>query len=492
MSQLLQWEEIYCFQKFLPLLTRWQLFHYGSGNNNLPMKGNVSPAYIKKKRTPKGIASYEIIWKDDDKCFEGLIPEEQIVAFVGKSSNFLHIFSKVNHQNFTEQNSSLEQLWSTVEPVDLVQKAYPEVVSNYLDTISAKTKKPSKAAKTGLKTTRTTRKKQLVLINSDDNEGNIDNEKLIKPKKIVRKKDDIKSKNIGEYFKKVKRLPRILSPEKKEELQSPKIKTCSTPLSLTELSFDFNNSNDDVQDLSDIIHGIVSNSPTINDLCGRKLYYESVNNQPSPNPCTVEQDEKDESADEFDMIVAGKKPAPIRTYTPTTSRRQTKNSSAVKRHSSENVDDPSHSSTPILIKKFFKRNRIDLKVSNIPSTPNSPLNLSFESIESPKMNEPLEILSTPTSNKNLSFESIRSTKQNNVSHFFCDLTDLTEENDEFEKLLDFRNMKDDVSTDDEDNVPCRDILQDVIDSPPIQLSETFDLDDYVPVSANLKKRIASY
>lgn len=84
MSHLLQWDEIYCFQKFLPLLTRWQLFHYGSGNVKLPLKGNVTPDYIKKRRTPKGIASYEIIWKDDEKCFEGLIPAEQIVAYVGE------------------------------------------------------------------------------------------------------------------------------------------------------------------------------------------------------------------------------------------------------------------------------------------------------------------------------------------------------------------------------------------------------------------------
>lgn len=84
MSHLLQWDEIYCFQKFLPLLTRWQLFHYGSGSKEVPVNGNVSPDYIKKKRTPRGIASYEIIWKDDGKCFEGLIPEQQMLAFVGE------------------------------------------------------------------------------------------------------------------------------------------------------------------------------------------------------------------------------------------------------------------------------------------------------------------------------------------------------------------------------------------------------------------------
>lgn len=54
MSALLQWQEIYCFQKLLPLLTRWQLFHYGSGDQNLPLRGIVWPDFIKKKRAPKG------------------------------------------------------------------------------------------------------------------------------------------------------------------------------------------------------------------------------------------------------------------------------------------------------------------------------------------------------------------------------------------------------------------------------------------------------
>ena len=87
MSNLLQWEEIYCFQKFLPLLTRWQLFHLGSGKTDIPLNGNICPSYIKKKRTPKGIASYEIIWKDKQKCFEELIPNEQLVEYLGKSNS---------------------------------------------------------------------------------------------------------------------------------------------------------------------------------------------------------------------------------------------------------------------------------------------------------------------------------------------------------------------------------------------------------------------
>ncbi|KAG4078802.1 hypothetical protein HA402_015392 [Bradysia odoriphaga] len=190
MSHLLQWEEIYCFQKFLPLLTRWQLFHYGSGSKSVPLNGNVSPDYIKKKRTPKGIASYEIIWKDDRKCFEGLIPEEQTKVFI-------------------EQNSTLEILWSTVEPVDLVQKAYPDLVSTYLDTISAKTKKSSKRSKA---------KPQEPIV-SDKNK---ENDKPIRAKKISKPKEDGKTKQIDEYFKKVKNVPAKVTPKTKPNPQQPK------------------------------------------------------------------------------------------------------------------------------------------------------------------------------------------------------------------------------------------------------------------------------
>lgn len=54
MSKLLQWQELYCFQKILPILTRWQLFNYSQGNQNIPMRGVVWPDFIKKKRAPKG------------------------------------------------------------------------------------------------------------------------------------------------------------------------------------------------------------------------------------------------------------------------------------------------------------------------------------------------------------------------------------------------------------------------------------------------------
>lgn len=52
MVHLLQWEEIYCFQKFLPLLTRWQIFHLQNAQRPDVF---IEPDFIKKKRAPKGI-----------------------------------------------------------------------------------------------------------------------------------------------------------------------------------------------------------------------------------------------------------------------------------------------------------------------------------------------------------------------------------------------------------------------------------------------------
>ena len=51
-GHLLQWPEIYCFQKFLPLLTRWQTVYRDP--NELSITGFVEPDSIYKKRTIKG------------------------------------------------------------------------------------------------------------------------------------------------------------------------------------------------------------------------------------------------------------------------------------------------------------------------------------------------------------------------------------------------------------------------------------------------------
>lgn len=71
----------------------------------------------------KGIPSFEIIWEDTKKCFEFLIPFEQIEIY------------KETHKD------DIEALWSTIEPKQLIEEAYPNLVEEFL---ASKTKKGKK------------------------------------------------------------------------------------------------------------------------------------------------------------------------------------------------------------------------------------------------------------------------------------------------------------------------------------------------------------
>lgn len=48
----MQWEEIYAFQKLLPILTRWQILNHQQIDDNT--RGILYPQLIKKRRNPKG------------------------------------------------------------------------------------------------------------------------------------------------------------------------------------------------------------------------------------------------------------------------------------------------------------------------------------------------------------------------------------------------------------------------------------------------------
>lgn len=56
-----------------------------------------------------GVPSYEIIWTDPDGCYKGLIPDDQIA----------------------DNNVDVEKLWSTIEPQNLVEEAYPALVEEF-------------------------------------------------------------------------------------------------------------------------------------------------------------------------------------------------------------------------------------------------------------------------------------------------------------------------------------------------------------------------
>lgn len=145
MHDSVQWNDAYAMSKILPMLTRWQLFHLGaavdanddgaieSAADRLAerarkvanMRGSVQPECIRKKRTPKGVASYEIVWKDSTGCFEGL-------------------FTDIQTDNYLREHDLLGDSytpWSTIEPVDLVERAYPELIEKFHALIQAK-KKP--------------------------------------------------------------------------------------------------------------------------------------------------------------------------------------------------------------------------------------------------------------------------------------------------------------------------------------------------------------
>ncbi|XP_075982140.1 XPG-like endonuclease isoform X2 [Anticarsia gemmatalis] len=114
MTHKLDWSERYCVEKFLPLLTKWHL------QDNVPSR-TIRATNIKKKRNPRGVPSYEVVWGDIDRLYAELIPDDQ----------------------FDEDEDPLVA-WTTVERQDLMRKYYPDIVEAYEESI----KKPPKEKKT--------------------------------------------------------------------------------------------------------------------------------------------------------------------------------------------------------------------------------------------------------------------------------------------------------------------------------------------------------
>ncbi|KAF5280105.1 hypothetical protein FQA39_LY18139 [Lamprigera yunnana] len=104
----LHWEYVYAFEKFLPILTRWQIVH--------DVKGGVTPSHIKKVRNVRGVPSYEILWRDTMGIYAELVPDNELT------------------------DVDLDKLWATIEPQKCVKNAYPELVNNFLQSKIKSTK----------------------------------------------------------------------------------------------------------------------------------------------------------------------------------------------------------------------------------------------------------------------------------------------------------------------------------------------------------------
>ncbi|XP_016994896.2 flap endonuclease GEN [Drosophila takahashii] len=234
-GHLLQWPEIYCFQKFFPILTRWQV------QQSKQEKILIEPIEIIKKRTVKGVPSMELRWHDPSGSFKGLIPDQQIAEFEA------------------EHPKGIEELYYTIEPLDMLEKAFPDLVAAFL-------KSKEKPAK------KTTRKKKTL---PEEEEGNKENEPKTKPKRVVRKKKPAPEQNqplLQQFLGRKKDATPV-------KAAAPQRQQCSTPITKF-LPSDLESDCDAVEfDMSDIVKGIISNpsnKPTLTKHEGHQLHYEPL------------------------------------------------------------------------------------------------------------------------------------------------------------------------------------------------------------------------
>lgn len=312
MGSTLQWNEIYCFQKFLPLLTRWQLHHLGSESDYSLSHGFVEPDMIKKKRAPKGVPSYEIIWKDSHKIFLGLIPDNQIENYYSTSK------SKDIHE-------AEQMLWCTIEPADLVEKAYPDLVERFLQSklkIKAKKNKLEECISVPTKET----KLRLYNENTDRDSNTIEGKPDLKNnlKKNMKSKKSLKSKKI-EKFHTMDAFLRKEDLNESKVYQSPEVRTSSKPMNLSVFASENTDSlmsmNDSKMDLSNIIDEIVARTPPITEVIGKRLRFDEIHMGPNNDANEYNQnidenkenemnlirnEEMEESFDDFDRLVMHK------------------------------------------------------------------------------------------------------------------------------------------------------------------------------------------
>lgn len=237
-TNLLQWNEIYGFQKFLPLLTRWQLMREVHVDVQ-QITEHVKPSIITKKRVVKGVACYEIIWDPKNAVFKDLISQDEI-------------------QKWLEDNKNdLNALYTTVEPQTLVDKMYVELVADFIK----RTTKPAKP----------TRKKKREQV-----DGNINNT----PRQ--RKKSKNKNKeNMGDDKNQLKI----------SDFVSKAVVKSRTEILEVSLIDDFNESE---FNMSDIIKNIIGKSPTIKTFGGKHLRYDNLkSSSPLHHPAALKLDNEE-------------------------------------------------------------------------------------------------------------------------------------------------------------------------------------------------------
>lgn len=431
MGKLIQWDEIYCFQKFLPLLTRWQLFHMGDDGTVIgqTLRGSVQPDFIKKKRAPKGVPSVEIIWKDEHGCFDCLIPNEQLRTF----------YSMHKEKSETE---ALQMLWSTIEPIDLVEKAYPNLIRQFEESkAKGKPKKSKKTTEGTVPTTAQTTKAgktkshralSSVDINTIDDNA-VESSGTAAAAAAVKK--GRQTKQTGKQSNAKKKVTNNMQPidrffrkdNAKSAYASPKIKTTTKPMNLSTFSMclgdSFDLMPDDDMNLSEIINEMVSRPPKLTEYRGKQLQYDEIvtsvrndciidhmandEDESSPSVVSAAAHDKtkanDQSFDEFDLIVMRKA-----------------RKSLIARKAVVSLQIPldnrcvSDCSTPVMSKRLCTRLSTSFK-----------LDADFDS-------------------PSLETDDSKNRRKSTISTSFFAINPNDDDVDLFEKSIDFRNMCDDI------------------------------------------------
>lgn len=233
------------------------------------------PSFIKKKRNPKAIPSYEIIWKDEKNYFRDLFPDEQLETYL------------------VDNDCGVESLWTTIEPVELVAAVYPSLVEEFEAARMAKKKKPKAAAKAKRivkspsvrkPTSRrpTKRKPTDSLNNFSDMQSEL--EAIAVPK--TKTASNTRKKKVTEPL--IERFLKVHVPAPVED----------SILSLPPCDDDEECEN--IQDLSNLITDIVTRSPIVRKLHGYELMYSDFQEKLSVSP------EKNQSLDDIDLMIMRK------------------------------------------------------------------------------------------------------------------------------------------------------------------------------------------
>lgn len=232
----LGWEEVYSFEKFLPILTRWQLLNHknlATLSEANKLHGILHPEYIKKKRAPKGVPSYEIKWLDKENSFKGLIPDSQLLEI-----------------------EDTDKFWSTIEPQHLVEKAYPELV----EVFKQSKVKPKKSSRIKKKETEVLEKLSNSMNNISLNEPPIKKPKTFKPEE--KKEGKLKKvKTLDDFLKKA--VTNNFNRNMDSVLTSTPVKHISNGVTLTkkqDITLDISNfeDEDEESDLSNLVDNILT------------------------------------------------------------------------------------------------------------------------------------------------------------------------------------------------------------------------------------------